>query len=374
MLRKLAIKRLTKSDLTFFEWHVRNEPAGKQKAVNLNANVFVRRLYPSLPVIAEAKSGRLALDLFLYGPGLQGEYNLQRKIVKHGAYKNWRLNGEVIFNPEDSPNRFNSLKEGDFVIFDFLGDLLPTSARAVFISKSAPEDRGLHSQIETVLGQNSMAACTASELAELIERAAPAEAHPVNELVLDAALEDAALQGIQGTTRLLRRRSGRKLSRQDLKVALEKTDDTGWRGESFVNAYLGKLKGESRICAFEWDSYENAIAPNDFSVKVDEKSSFLVDVKSTTGDFDCPIHVSASELLAMRESPFRYDLYRVFQMGESSATVRIAENLRTLAKVVLDVFEALPRGVTPDSVSVKPSTLTFGDPIEIVLPDEPEEE
>ncbi|MGH9401494.1 MAG: hypothetical protein ACRD2P_05235, partial [Terriglobia bacterium] len=192
MLRKLAIKRLTKSDLTFFEWHVRNEPAGKQKAVNLNANVFVRRLYPSLPVIAEAKSGRLALDLFLYGPGLQGEYNLQRKIVKHGAYKNWRLNGEVIFNPEDSPNRFNSLKEGDFVIFDFLGDLLPTSARAVFISKSVPEDRRLHSLIETVLGRNSMAACIASELAGLIERAAPAEAHPVNELVLDAALEDAA--------------------------------------------------------------------------------------------------------------------------------------------------------------------------------------
>ena len=40
MLKKLAVKRLTASDLTFFVWHFRNQPAGNQKAINLNADVF----------------------------------------------------------------------------------------------------------------------------------------------------------------------------------------------------------------------------------------------------------------------------------------------------------------------------------------------
>jgi hypothetical protein len=327
-----------------------------------------------LTVVVEARSGRLPLDLFLYGPGLEGEYNLQRKIVKSGAYKNWRLNGEFIFNPQDSPDRFNSLKPGDFVIFDFLGDLLPTSARAVFISKSIPEDAKLHAIFEGALGQNSMAAWTASRMAELIERVAPPDAHPINELLLDAALEDAALKGIQGTTRLLRRKSGRKLSRQDLKVALEKAEDTGSKGEAFVNAYLVKLKENHEIRSFDWVSDENAIAPNDFSVDVDGKHSILIDVKSTSGDFECPIHVSASELFAMQGAQQRYDLYRVYQMGETRATLRVAQDLRSFAKGILQGLAALPPGVTADSVSVKCSIFHFGDPIEIAFPDEAEEE
>ena len=41
MLKKLALKRLTASDLTFFEWHYRSRNAGNQKAINLNTDVFI---------------------------------------------------------------------------------------------------------------------------------------------------------------------------------------------------------------------------------------------------------------------------------------------------------------------------------------------
>jgi hypothetical protein len=92
MIRKLAIKRLTASDLTLFEWHFRNQAlGGNQKAINLNADVFIDKLYPGLPEIAAKTGGKIPLDLFIYGPGLEPEYNLQRKIVKFGTYKNWRL-------------------------------------------------------------------------------------------------------------------------------------------------------------------------------------------------------------------------------------------------------------------------------------------
>lgn len=255
-----------------------------------------------------------------------------------------------------------------------MGDLQPSSARMVLISKAAPEDRKLHATMEDVLGERSMAALSAPELVEIIRRAAPPDTHPINELVLDADLEDAALKGIQGTTRLLRRRSGRRLSRLDLKAALDKAEETGLKGETFVNAYLAGLKKHGQIRSFEWVSVENPIAPKDFSVDVDRKNSFLIDVKSTEGDFDRPIHLSANELLEMQESPLRYDLYRVYQMGEVKATLRIGSNLRKFAKGIQKALDALPAGVTADSVSVRPSVLTFGDPIEITLPDEPEGE
>lgn len=101
MLKKLAAKRLTASDLTLFEWHYKNKNAGNQKAINLNANVFVDELFPVLPEIADRQDGRIPLDLQIYGPGHKELHNLQRKIIKIGSYKNWRLNGEFIHNPID---------------------------------------------------------------------------------------------------------------------------------------------------------------------------------------------------------------------------------------------------------------------------------
>jgi hypothetical protein len=76
----------------------------------------------------------------------------------------------------------------------------------------------------------------------------------------------------------------------------------------------------------------------------------------------------------MSESPSQYDMYRVFQMSEKQAIIRVSENLRPLATQLLRALEALPHGVTLDSVSVKPSVLAFGEPIEVILPDEAEGE
>ena len=104
------MKRLTPSDLTFFKWHYENRNAGNQKAINLSRNVFIDKLYPSLPdIMTDRGDGKIPVTLYIYGPGLYDAYQLQRKIIKTGSYKNWRLNGEFIFNPEDIPERFNSL-------------------------------------------------------------------------------------------------------------------------------------------------------------------------------------------------------------------------------------------------------------------------
>ena len=159
-----------------------------------------------------------------------------------------------------------------------------------------------------------------------------------------------------------------------MRAAAEKADDTGWAGECFVNAYFSALKKADRVRSFEWISSDNAIAPYDFHVNFDSNASSFVEVKSTAGDFNRPIHISASELTAMRDNRSPHDIYRVFEIEESVAKLRIAERVNNFAHDVLTVFAKLPDGVTPDSVSVDPSILTFGSPIELQLPDEPEDE
>ena len=52
MQRRIALKRLTASDLTLFEWQFRNRNAGNQKSINLNADVFIVQLFPSMPEAA----------------------------------------------------------------------------------------------------------------------------------------------------------------------------------------------------------------------------------------------------------------------------------------------------------------------------------
>ena len=54
MTSKLALKQLTASDLTLFEWQFRHLDVGGQKSINLNANVFVDQLFPA---IGEATRG-----------------------------------------------------------------------------------------------------------------------------------------------------------------------------------------------------------------------------------------------------------------------------------------------------------------------------
>jgi hypothetical protein len=75
MPAKLAVKRLTGSDLTLFAHQFHTTPRGKQKAINLNADVFVSEFYPAIGQSPIDVPQRFPIDLYIYGPGLLGEYN-----------------------------------------------------------------------------------------------------------------------------------------------------------------------------------------------------------------------------------------------------------------------------------------------------------
>jgi hypothetical protein len=366
MTRKLAVKRLTASDLTFFQWHFVNHPAGNQKAINLNADVFIERLYPSLPDVAVERHWRFALDLNIYGPGMRPVHNIQRKIIKGGSYKNWRLDGEFIFNPDDSPERFNSLAPGDIAVIEFFGSVYPHKANLILLSLSAVEDRPICHAFEEVLGDQAMIELDANALATVLAAGQIQEGHPILELAMEEALEDAALGGAVGTAELRRRRA-RPTTREDLDRARARASHVGYLGESFVNSYLADLRRRHLIDEFSWAAEENAIAPFDFEALYTDGTPVKIDVKSTIGGFENPIHISYGELIEAASRRMRYDLFRVFEINEDTqlATLRIAEDVGDRAARIIEALAAIPEGVQPDGFSVRPTFLEFGAPIEL---------
>lgn len=235
------------------------------------------------------------------------------------------------------------------------------------------EDAVLHAEFDAFLGMRPMAALAGSDLGKIVARAEIAEAHPIHALLLDAALEDASLGGSTGIRRLSTRPSGRRVSRHDLQRARQRAEDIGNLGEEYVNNFLYRLTEQRSIEAFEWASIENAVAPYDFVRIQLGGERRLLDVKATSGEFNRPIHISFNELLQMRAGPEKYDLYRVYDIAEGTAKLRIAHDLEGFAAGILDVIGALPSEITVDGISVPPSILNFGYEMEIHLVPEPDE-
>ena len=378
MPERIALKKLTASDLTFFEWHFRNRNAGNQKSINLNADVFVDRLYPTTPGIGDSPVATpIPVALTLYGPGKKGAYNLARKIVKGGSYKNWRLNGEFVYNPDGDPDRFNVLQPDDLALLIFKGDTLPSAVDAVLISASVAEDASLHTELSRLVavGRRSMIRLGRADLQAAAATASVPPGHPVEQFLSDpefeSAIEDAA-HGSDAGSRAVRRRTGRKVTGADLQKARENAERIGRDGEGLVSLFLDRKVKDGEMSSSEWTSDTNAVSPYDFEATDSAGKTIKIEVKSTEGDFGRTVHISAAEIAEAAESKERYDLYRVFGINADGAKLKIAENINTYARSVADSLAALPKGIRPDGFSLDPAALDWGDEIEIERPEEPE--
>lgn len=215
-----------------------------------------------------------------------------------------------------------------------------------------------------------MIALAPSELAAITEAAGVVPAHPIWQLVVDAALEDTALGGAEGAKKL--RQSGRRMSRADLKKAKDAADQCGRRGEEFVDEYLREAQRSRTIESYEWVSESNAISPYDFKIQV--KGAFKsVEVKSTTGQFNRPIHVSLSELALMAEDSSECHIYRIYELGEDTAKLRVAHDVKGFARGLMAILAKLPVGVVADGVSIDPALLPFADEIIVTVREHEEE-
>jgi hypothetical protein len=367
---RIAVKRLTASDLTFFETQFRKLGVGNQKSINLNADIFVEGLYPALPGLSATLGDRIPISLTILGPDSASPYLLTRAVTKRDAYKNWRLNGEFVRDPEDQPGRFDSLVAGDLAVLEFVGDPTPQKLSLLLISASAAADSTVYASLNPLVtgGRKTMIEVSRTQLAAAA--ASSPSTHPIRTIASDpqfeAALEDAALGGAKGSEELAKKTT-KPVSAATLALAKAAAEKNGREGEALAWVYLQHLEAEGKVTAIEWTSNANAVAPYDFSAVAGGKT-IRIDAKSTTGEFERDIHMSVAEL-TVAASGEQYDLWRVYQLNDDGARLKIAKGIVSMAKNVLAGI-ALPGGVRVDSVSIDPGILSWSEEIVIERPDE----
>lgn len=369
MKSKLALKRLSWSDLSVFEWQL---GAVSQRSINLSGNVLVDQLFPALRHTTRSR-GWLPLNLSIFGPGGRGEINLERKIIRNIGSRDWRLGDEIISNPYDDSARFNALVAEDYALFLFEGDVIPSSATILFVSSASPEDVALHGALGQfgLSGRDSMRALEEDEIARIIARTQLPENHPLASFVLTDELQEAAIGSSAAAERLLRRAHTPAVSMEALRRAREQAEEIGRLGEELVAAHLERLMKAGGLSAFEWVSEINAVAPMDFRISPAGTPAERIDVKTTRGPFERSVHVSFSELKEMAtESEGPYRIYRVYEVNQSEARLRISGDLKNFAKTVIAALAALPPGTAVDAISVDPTGISFGDAIALAPSDE----
>ena len=371
MINKLALKRLTASDLTLFEWHFNYRNAGNQKAINLNADVFKDQLYPSLDIIARERQNRIGVDLWIAGPSAAEPINLQRKIIKGRTYKNWRLDGEFIYNPEDEPDRFNVLIPGDIVLFGFEGELAPDAVTLVLLSSTEEEDKPLFLELDGLLGSHRMLSLNADDLRELCYRSSVSNTHPVWSLLTDVDFVEAGAGMALAISRLLKQPRHVRLSREALRKARQVAEEIGRFGEELVDFHLKRRMDAGEIANYEWVSDSNAIAPYDFRVRCDGTWEKL-EIKTTSGSFDRDYHLPLSELRDMAHGGETYRIGRVYEATPNGAKLRISKDLQELGQTILEACFKFPPGIALDGVTIAPDDATFGPEIFLPLPNDDE--
>lgn len=359
MLRKLALKKLKGSDLSFFKSYFAKNQNAKQKGFNLDTKVIEGIFFPALKAMLEPLPKKAAhVDLVFYGPGLASAHSLARK-VKIDA-KNLRLNGELIHDPDDEPHRYDSLSVGDFAVLEFAGGAIPESVKVVLISANHTEDSALHAAFSSLLDEedDSMMVLTEEKLQMSIDAASPNQQHPIRDWLDSILLEKMASGDAAAILSINKRRPGRGISPDAFKATKVAAEKTGQLGEELMNQFLATTEIHA-VSSYEWTSQINAISPYDFCLVMATGETRHADAKSTSGTFSAPLYLSTAEIRHSLSSGIPYDIYRLYNVKPTSAVLRVARDVKSELETVMASLNGLPEGVRVDSLSFDPSFFSF---------------
>ncbi len=338
-------------------------PQAKQKGFNLDLKVMEGTFFPGLRALLEPMPKHAAhVDLILYGPGETNGHTLARK-VKRDA-KNIRLNGEIVDAPIDHSDRYEILAPDDFAILEFSGEPLPHTVNVVLVSAKHADDASLHSALHRLMPSEgaSMAVVTEDMIAKIVEAAAPPANHPIRGWLDSAILENISQGDSRATEIQNSSHNKRGISPADFQISRVSAEKTGARGEQLLNQFFLSTPFEE-IEEHEWVSQINAISPFDFSLITKDRSFRHVDAKSTSGKFDNPVFLSLAEIKHAAKCIIPYDIYRLYNVTETSASLRIARDVGSLFASVLTSLKDLPSEVNVNTFSFDPSFFTFEDAV-----------
>lgn len=359
---RYALKVIRSSDIGWFRCHF--DPAvSKQKAFNIDKVPF-KSMFPGYASAGD----EFVVPLSIVGPENKAPHILERKLLLQE--KNLRLNGAFIYDPESDPNRYRILQVGDFALLGFDGDIYPTAVEMVLIARQAPADAAVWNYLNDHFGQHfatrgGFIQLQRADILSISQTLGLGIATGIGRLLESAEIEAAAAGDADAIRRLAMR--GAALSPEQFRQAQEEAQRTGRRGENFVRLYLEDLKQKGAIVEYFWQSEIQPFAPFDFTVTADQRLRKL-DAKSTKRGFDERIYISMAELVEMAEGGNPYDLYRVYDMSVSQASLRIALNVQHWAVDVLAYYRGTPVGTQAETIIVDPRTLDFGEEIRIMNP------
>jgi hypothetical protein len=375
MNRKLALKRLTLSDLTFFKFQYDSNKlpdgsrvGGNQKSININKDPFFTRFYPALRSKADLS---IRIGLEIYGPGLVSKPHILNRAIRLSA-KNLRLNGEFVHDPDSSDGfttRYHKLSVGALTLMEFYGDdVQPEKLKVLLINEGESEDKILFETFDQFLGLRSMIALEDYELKSLASALSGLnQNHPLQTFLLDeeeleaaatgaafdfdgSAGEDSSAAGFNVTAPP----SLRIVSSEALKKAKENAEANGAMGEGLLNELF---KGSDDYRESEWSSKLNAVSPFDFRVTRADGERQLIEVKSTSSSFGAKIHISLNEVRQAAVAQEAYLIFRVYEMDEDGAKLRISADIKEFAKKLLQGVSGFPAGVMPDGFTLNLNSL-----------------
>jgi hypothetical protein len=358
MSRKLALKKLKASDLSFFIPYLNQYPDTKQKGFNLDKRVIETALFPTLTAEIEATVDKRApVALTFFGPGVAAPYLLMRKVLKQ--QKNWRLNGEAVPNPLDEPGRFDNVAPEDIAIMEFSGASMPDAVKVVLLSATNSRDAATHSAFATAFPGESMSVLSEEDIEKVIQAAGTPADHPIRDWLDKDILEEVGHGDPDATERLLKKRKGRGITAAELAKAKASAEKVGRLGEELLH-YHFETSAPADLERHDWIASVNAISPFDFKLTLKGGIERHVDAKSTCGAFNSPLYLSMSEVRHALTSGVPYDLCRLYKVTDTSALMRVATDIAGKLKPVHDSLMALPNGVTVDSLSFRPDFFDFG--------------
>ncbi len=388
----LAVKKLSKSDLTLLDRFFGTINDSGQKCINLNARPFSKdsvaekAFYPDITSLTADAGGEAKIDLSILGPaGRATPHALTRKITKGDTYKNWRLNGETIHDPKTDPDRYASLQEHDLALMAFEGKGVPTAVRLVYLARAEPADAAAYAALAPLLATRSMIALSPEQLGAALAAAAVPGTHPASlfatDQELEEALEDAALGGSAGQRILRKRRGGRTMTAAEAEDRRKAAAQAGADGESLVNSWLERLANPGGTVSFEWSSKNDPEGPLDFRLSTYGgqlgTGEIKIDVKSTNGPFGRLFHLSMGEVLEAAESAVPYEIWRVYDVGPLGASMRRSGDIRDFAKRLVDACSSsMPPGVRPEDFTIQPAApgLTWSGEIPLAPSPAPEDD
>lgn len=373
MPERIAIKLLSGSDLTFFDTFFKRSNIGNQKAINLNADVFAKQFYPDFAERSLGENVEIPVSVTVFGPRPGKAYKFARSITKKTGYKNWRLNGAAVPDPDNEAGRFDHLQVDDLAVLEFTGDAIPEAVRIIIVS--ARDDPEFHARLRAEVpgGKKSMIAVSRAHLTELASLESVGPKHPIRALLADPELDELLEQASLGTepaVRRLREKTGRPLTKSDLATARAKAERIGDDGEALALQLLNHLASEGILPPVTWTAADDAAASWDFETMSGAPIRF--DAKATSRKFETPFHLSGAETVAAASTEVPYRIIRLYELTEDGAMARISHDINALAREIIAATSHLPRGILPGGFTVAPSVLTWEEPVRIERPDEPD--